>query len=179
MGTNKTGTKAFPTSTRYNKEKEAADAKRMYELRTGPDRLTLAAIADEMGCSVFRVQKLLNKYVPRLLEDDATRHREIEVGKLDLIEERLWSMIDEEYYTVSQGRVVYFESGEPVPDIDPVMKIIDRLLKVMERRSKLLGLDKPVRVEATIHTMDSVDQELADMIRQGRAENGGRNHTTR
>src|SRR3546814_4081827 len=82
------GTKSFPTSTRYNKEKEAADAKRMFELRTGPEKWTIARIADEMECSTFRVQKLLNKYTPKLLEGDASRHREIEIGKLDLLEEK-------------------------------------------------------------------------------------------
>ena len=157
MGTKTPGTKSFPTSSRYNKEKEAADAARMFALRTGEEDGT--------------------KYTPKLLEKDASHHRDIEIGKLDLLEERLWTMIDEDYYTVSQGHVVYMDTGDPVPDIDPVMKIIDRLLKVMERRSKLLGLDKPVRVEATIHTMDNVDMELAEMIRRGRADQDGSNHS--
>ena len=170
MGTKAPGTKSFPTSSRYNKEKEAADAKRMFELRTGAEdgtKYTLARVADMMDCSVFRVQKLLNKYTPKLLEKDASHHRDIEIGKLDLLEERLWNMIDEDYYTVSQGHVVYMETGDPVPDIDPIMKIIDRLLKVMERRAKLLGLDKPVRVEATVTTVDNMDMELARMLGQG------------
>jgi len=169
MGTNPTGTKSFPTSTRYNKEKEAADAKKMFELRTGPDKLTLARVADEMGCSVFRVQKLLNKYIPKLLEKDASTHREIEIGKLDLLEEKLWAMVDEDYYTVSNGQVVYMDTGDAVPDIDPILKIIDRILKVSERRSKLLGLDKPIRVDATVTQVDSVDREFAEMVRRGRA----------
>lgn len=180
MGKNAPGTKSFPTSSRYNKEKEAADAARMFALRTGEEdgtKYTLARVADIMECSVFRVQKLLNKYTPKLLEKDASHHRDIEINKLDLLEERLWTMIDEDYYTVSQGHVVYMDTGDPVPDIDPIMKIIDRLLKVMERRSKLLGLDKPVRVEATIHTMDNVDMELAEMIRRGRADQDGSNHS--
>ncbi|QEQ93584.1 helix-turn-helix DNA-binding domain protein [Streptomyces phage Zuko] len=182
MGLRPAGSKVGPNTTHHNKQKEAADAKRMFELRTGeaPECAgvgwTIARVADEMGCSVFRVQKLLNKYTPKLLDKDASRHRDIEIGKLDLLEERLWLMIDEEYYTVSNGQVVYFETGEPVPDIDPVMKIIDRLLKVMERRAKLLGLDKPVRVEATVHQVDNMDMELAEMIRRGRAESGG-NHS--
>jgi len=183
VGLRPVGSKVGPNTTHHNKQKEAADAKRMFALRTGEDPAcegepwTLARVADEMGCSVFRVQKLLNKYTPKLLDKDASRHRDIEIGKLDLLEERLWQMIDDEYYTVSNGQVVYFETGDPVPDIDPVMKIIDRLLKVMERRAKLLGLDKPVRVEATVHTMDSTDMELAEMIRRGRAEQDGRNHS--
>lgn len=172
MGKNKPGTTSFPTSTRYNREKEAADAKRMFELRTGAEdgnKWTIARIADEMECSVFRVQKLLNKYTPKLLEKDANHHRDIEIGKLDLLEEKLWAMIDEDYYTVSNGQVVYLDTGDPVPDIDPIMKIVDRILKVAERRSKLLGLDKPVRVEATVHTVDKMDMELAEMLREGRA----------
>ena len=179
MAVHETGTKSFPTSTRRNRQAEMEMAERMYELRTGPDKLTIPAIADEMGCSVFKVQRLLNKYTPKLLEADAARHREIEVQKLDLLEEKLWAMVDEDYYTVSNGQVVYMESGEPVPDIDPVLKVIDRILKVSERRSKLLGLDKPVKVEATVHQVDAMDMELAEMIRRGRADRNGRNHTPR
>lgn len=180
MGTKEPGTKSFPTSTRFNRQKEAADAKRMFALRTGEEdgtKHTIAWIADEMDCSVFRVQKLLNKYTPKLLEKDANHHRDIEIGKLDLLEEKLWGMVDEEYYTVSNGQVVYMDTGDPVPDIDPILKILDRILKVSERRAKLLGLDKPVRVEATVHTMDNVDMELAEMIRRGRADQDGSNHS--
>jgi len=176
MATHRSGTRVTPFTTRQNRQAEADTARKMFELRTGPEKMTLAAIADEMECSVFKVQRLLNKYTPKLLEGEATRHREIEVQKLDLLEERLWGMLDEDYYTVSAGQVVYMETGDPVPDIDPVMKIIDRILKVSERRAKLLGLDKPVRVEATIHQVDSTDMELAQMIREGRAKSDG-NHS--
>jgi hypothetical protein len=176
MAVNRTGTKITPFTQRQNRQAEAVTAARMLELRTGPEKMTLAAIADEMECSIFKVQRLLNKYTPKLLESDATKHREIEVQKLDLLEEKLWGLLDEEYYTVSSGQVVYMETGDPVPDIDPVMKVIDRILRVSERRSKLLGLDKPVRVEATIHQVDSADMELAQMIREGRAKSDG-NHS--
>jgi len=176
MASHRPGTKVTPTTSRQNRQAELAEAKRMFDLRTGPDKLTLAAVADEMGCSIFKVQRLLNKYSPKLLEGDASRHREIEVNKLDLLEEKLWAMVDEEYYTVSNGQVVYMETGEPVPDVEPILKIMDRIIRVSERRSKLLGLDKPVKVEATVHTVDAVDMELADMIRRGRAESSG-NHS--
>lgn len=170
MGLRPAGSKVTPNTTHHNRQKEAADAKRMFELRTGAadgTKHTIAWVADEMGCSVFRVQKLLNKYTPKLLEKDASHHRDIEINKLDLLEERLWEMLDEDYITVSNGQVVYMETGDPVPDIDPIMKIVDRILKVSERRSKLLGLDKPVRVEATVTTMDTMDMELAKILGQG------------
>lgn len=177
MGNNKAGTTSFPSSSRYNRQAEAADAKRMFELRTGVEdgtKWTISRIADEMGCGTFRVQKLLNKYTPKLLEKDASAHRDIEIGKLDLLEEKLWNMLDEDYITVSNGQVVYLESGDPVPDIDPIMKIVDRILKVAERRAKLLGLDKPVRIETTVHTVDKMDMELAQMLREGRTSGDSR-----
>src|SRR3546814_17808171 len=96
-----------------------------------------------MECSTFRVQKLLNKYTPKLLEGDASRHREIEIGKLDLLEEKLWAMIDEDYYTVSNGQVVYLETGDPVPDIDPIMKIARK--SVVEGKSVSVRVDLGVR----------------------------------
>src|SRR3546814_6192802 len=114
-----------------------------------------------MECSTFRVQKLLNKYTPKLLEGDASRHREIEIGKLDLLEEKLWAMIDEDYYTVSNGQVVYLETGDPVPDIDPILMIVDRLPKLADRRAKLLGLAKPVRVERS----EEHTSELQSLLR--------------
>src|SRR3546814_19582010 len=103
-----------------------------------------------MECSTFRVQKLLNKYTPKLLEGDASRHRDIEIGKLDLLEEKLWAMIDEDHYTVSNGQVVYLETGAPVPDIDPNMKLVERIHQVTERRAQHRGLATTNRVAATL-----------------------------
>ncbi|GAA2395473.1 hypothetical protein GCM10010404_61300 [Nonomuraea africana] len=62
--------------------------------------------------------------------------------------------------TVSQGRVVRLGQpfidddgnaavddgrGEPLEDDAPVLAAIDRMLKIQERRAKLLGLDIPVK----------------------------------
>lgn len=161
--------KGFPSTTRHNYEAEQAEALEMYRLRTGPEKMTYARIASHLGTNQRRVQRLLHKYSPKLIEKDAALFRDVEVGKLDELEELLWSIIDQEHYMISNGMVVYLETGEPVPDTDPVFKAIDRIIKVSERRSKLLGLDKPIKVEATVHNVDSRDLELMEMINEGRS----------
>jgi hypothetical protein len=42
----------------------------------------------------------------------------------------------------------------------------DRVLSIMDRRSRLLGLDKPERHEHTVITMDTVEQEIARLERE-------------
>lgn len=159
-----------PRTTRHNYHAEMEDARQMYQLRTGPERMTYARIADELGTNSRRVQRLLNKYSPKLLEKDAALFRDVEVGKLDELEELLWKIIDQDHYLISNGQVVYLDTGEIVPDTDPVFKAIDKILKVAERRAKLLGLDKPIKVEATVHNVDNRDLELMDMINEGRTK---------
>jgi hypothetical protein len=160
-----------PRTAKMNYEAEQAEAMEMYQLRT-VEKWTYARIATHMGTTARRVQRLLHKYCPKLIEKDAALFRDVEIGKLDELEERLWSIIDEDHYTISNGQVVYTETGEAVPDIDPVFKAMDKIIKISERRSKLLGLDKPVRVEATVTTLDARDAELLEMINEGRAANG-------
>ena len=57
----------------------------------------------------------------------------------------------------ASGKVVTLD-GVPVEDDSPVMKAIDGLLKVADRRAKLLGLNAPTKHE--VITLDSVQAEI-------------------
>jgi hypothetical protein len=61
-------------------------------------------------------------------------------------------VLDREHVTVSQGRVVYTDTGETVPDDDWILKAVDRLIRIEdaiqrngESRRRLLGLDSPTK----------------------------------
>jgi len=63
-------------------------------------------------------------------------------------------VLERNHFTVTQGGQVVYHGGEALVDDAPVLAAIDRLLKideqrrrVDERRSKLLGLDMPTKVE--------------------------------
>ena len=50
------------------------------------------------------------------------------------------------HVAISNGRVVY-QGENPVKDDGPALQAIDRLLKIQERRARLIGLDAPVKHE--------------------------------
>lgn len=64
--------------------------------------------------------------IKKTLQEPADEVRQIEVARLDALAASLWM-------DAKQGN----------------LPVIDRLLRVMERRSKLLGLDLPVQIEVT------------------------------
>lgn len=92
---------------------------------------------------------------------------QLELNKLDAMEYLLWRIAGKQHITVQNGRVVLDpQSGEVVPDSAPVMMAIDRLVKVQERRAKLLGLDSVSKIDI------SVTDEMSSRIRELMSELG-------
>lgn len=105
----------------------------------------------------------LQRAMIETVRQPADEVRALELERLDMLWREAMRVLTARHISVSNGRVVTREdpiTGEehPVPDDDPVLRSIDRLLKIMERRSKLLGLDAPAKVE--VITLDSIEAEL-------------------
>lgn len=49
-------------------------------------------------------------------------------------------------------------------------KAIEAAIKLLERRAKLWGLDKPAELNVTVHEIDERDRELAEMTREWMAK---------
>lgn len=99
-----------------------AAARREMALELRAKRMSIRAIADKLGVSKSQVQRDIEKE----LQAAAERRKKIagliidlELAKLDALEKEAWEHI---------------HAGE--------LSAIDRVLRSMERRAKLLGLDK-------------------------------------
>ncbi|GGK98944.1 hypothetical protein Ppa06_67140 [Planomonospora parontospora subsp. parontospora] len=111
--------------------------------------------------------------------------RDIEVQRLDALLCRAWAVMDAEHLAVSAGRVVRrpvaredgmpvvigrTENGQPVYaerdvlDSGPILAAIDRVLKIMDRRARLLGLDIPARHE--VLSLDRIESEIGALTRE-------------
>lgn len=64
---------------------------------------------------------------------------------------------------------------EPLVDNKPVLDALTVLLKIAERRSKLLGLDAPVKKQIDVNASSDVDRKIDDLLgrRQRRMEELG------
>lgn len=150
-------TRGLPTAQR---DREAA------ELRTQGH--SYHEIAQRLG---YKHRESARRAVARALVD-AVREPADELRQMELIRlDSLWveavKVLHAAHVTVSNGKVVTMtKDGEEVPVADdaPVLQAIDRLLKIMERRSKLLGLDAPTKVE--VMSLDRIDQAIAELERE-------------
>jgi DNA-binding CsgD family transcriptional regulator len=84
------------------------------------------------------------------------------LAQLDEMQRVALGVLERDHYTVSAGRVMQIKGadGEPVPLVDdgPVLAALHTLLKIMERRSKLMGLDAPAKMEVV--TFDAIEAEM-------------------
>jgi hypothetical protein len=106
--------------------------------------LTWDVIAQRVGYAGARsAQIAFERANLRLVEDDLVVIRRLETERLDLAQSAIW------------GKVLQGDNAS-----------ITNLLRIMERRAKLLGLDQPTRIQAEVITYDanSIEARLASII---------------
>lgn len=139
--------------------------------------LNYSQVAAEMG---YRSQSSAYEAVQRALADSAREPadevRRIEAERLDELTRHLNRVLVTRHYTVTQsGKIVtHPETGLPLLDDGPVIQAVAGLVRIAERRAKLLGLDAPTKHE--VITMDAIEAEIRKLEAQvgdaGRAEAG-------
>jgi hypothetical protein len=93
------------------------------------------------------------------VREGADELRELALIELDEMAREGWAVLRREHILVSGGRVVK-QDGQPVPDDGPVLAALDRLLKIAERRVRLLGLDAAVKSRVEVITADMIEAEI-------------------
>lgn len=66
--------------------------------------------------------------------------RALEVARLDEMSVQAYKVLFAKHFAINGGNVVY-HNGAELPDDTQTLRAIDRLLKISERRAKLLNLD--------------------------------------
>lgn len=135
---------------------------------------TFPQIAKELGCSLGtaygRVQQAL-AYSREAMASKGAEYRELEANRLNKLLESMWPVAIGEMQVLPKMD----DEGNTRKTIEEAtlegqQKAVDRVLKIMERRAKMLGLDAPAKTELTgkdgqpmqVHNVDPV--ELAKRI---------------
>jgi hypothetical protein len=114
---------------------------------------SIRTIADRLGCSHTWAWMLIEKEVETRKWPVVEKYRDMELGRLDELWRILWIKLEE----------------LPPDDFDHLLPLVDRIHKVGERRAKLLGLDAPVKVDATVTEVTQQDIELQEMLTEAKA----------
>jgi hypothetical protein len=102
-------------------------------------------IAAELKIDVHTAHDAVERALRAIRAEGAAEVRQLELERLDRMYEAVLGVLEREHVTVSNGKVIYV-GEEPLKDDDPVLRAVDRLLKIQERRARLLGLDAEQKV---------------------------------
>jgi hypothetical protein len=121
----------------------AANDKQRDALLLRKQGMTYEAIADTLGyASPSGAYKAILSALQRTLQEPADDLRTLEGGRLDAMLEATWG-------PASRG----------------IPQAVDRVLRILERRAKLYGLDAPVKQEITGKDGAPVAVQFIDVVR--------------
>lgn len=128
-------------------------------------KMSFPSIAQHFGMTQGYIYKLYKQALKAIIHESVDETRKLELEALNDLEAKLLKILGAFHPLVAGGGVVRDvledETGKPVLDEDgnpitiklqdqgPILATADRILKVMERRAKLLGLDAPTKTAMT------------------------------
>lgn len=122
--------------------------------------------------------KAVQRALQAVVRPDVEQLRALQGDELDAIQQECWRIISTPHPKVSaSGRIVVDPStGEPVTDPAPIVAALNTLVRVGERRAKLLGLDGPAKVEIkqmpTLAELRGYVEQMRDEVNLQRARQG-------
>lgn len=118
--------------------------------------MSYPAIAKQLGyADPSGASKAVSRALRVTRQDAAEEVRTMELSRLDDLYERMLAIVERSHPTVSVGKVL------DVEDDGPRMAAVDRLLRIQERRARLLGLDAPQRISVDA---ENLGREIAELL---------------
>ena len=119
-------------------------------------------IAEELSTSVTNVYRdyrtVMKDYSDQALET-ASEIRALESQRLDELQNEMWSQLAE-----ARSEKVD-DNGDPIPrssqDQNASLGTVNAIIRIMERRSKLAGLDAPSKHTIDVRKVDDIAQTIA------------------
>jgi hypothetical protein len=146
--------------------------------------LTYSQIGAEFGVTRQAAHLMVQRAYRDVPTEDVEQAKAIELMKLDAIERRAHLIVARKHVLVSpSGKIVERVTAdadgrmklEELEDDMPTIKALELLLKVAERRARLLGLNAPTNIrvsEVVSYDTDAIDAKLEEWRTKYRAAIG-------
>lgn len=133
--------------------------------------ISVREIADTFSMTPQNVYKRIQRATELFEIEAAESVIKMELDRLDQLLVKAMDVLNGRHIAYSHGTMMLDEDGNTTADPKPVLDAINSVLKIMDRRSKFLGLDAPTKSEQQINVFktDTNDIELAAMLNQARA----------
>ena len=157
----------YPTpSPKTGTPSEKTKRQQSYILKRRRDGISFPMIAEEMGMTQGYIYKVYKKALREIIVEEVEDLRKLELAKLESLEQEVMKVLQAFHPVISGGQVVrdVVEDEDGNPAVNPTtgdivtvrlqdqgakLAAIDRAIKLMERRARLLGLDAPTKMAPT------------------------------
>jgi hypothetical protein len=145
---------------RKSKERDAEAA------RLKAQGMTLEVIAEKLNMNgdPQRAAASIKRALGEMARFASDELRIMELRSLDELEWVAWKTLQNKHVIINQGKVIRDDNGEPMDDDRFTLEVVDRILKIKERRAKLWGLDAPTRSE--VLTINSIEDEISKLEKE-------------
>lgn len=134
---------------------------------------SVRVIAAEYNMTIAAVQAELKQVTRAIPQEALDEVRRKHLEELAMMTRGMWTLFDKKGAPVTAGKdgdVVYDPESDPdhpevVRDYALRLAATDKILKIQERASKLLGLDQATKVDVSV-TSSSVDADLQALAEQ-------------
>ncbi|WP_225825608.1 hypothetical protein [Streptomyces naphthomycinicus] len=131
---------------------------------------TYQAIADHLGYAdrggaVRGVQRAVRQVV----QGPAEQVLQLYTSRLEWAYMKAVEIAETDHVVVSHGKVITDETGNPLRDHAPVLAALREARQTLESFRTMMGLNQPLRVDATVHQVTQQDLELQEMLREAKA----------
>jgi DNA-binding NarL/FixJ family response regulator len=121
--------------------------------------ISTTEIAKRFGTSISVVNKAIQRQLEKLNREAIMAYPEVlrmELERLDSLQSAIWPL--------TQHRKVSMPDGTEVM-VEPDLKAIQQVLAIMDKRSKLLGMDQNnVHVQMDVHSKQEIKASLAGAV---------------
>jgi transcriptional regulator with XRE-family HTH domain len=128
---------------------------------------TQERIAEQHGITQSRVSQIIQEVRESIPEEKRDHLITTEVDRLDRALAEAAAVLERDHYIVNSGRLVEGPDGTLLLDDGPKLAAVDRILKVSAERRRLLGLDEPQEVRATV---TQTTPEVLERIRRAKTQ---------
>jgi hypothetical protein len=119
---------------------------------------TYQRIANEQGyANESGARKAVERAMSSGIRESNEEAKTLLLADLNAAKQAVWAVLEANHLVISDGRVVHLD-GAPIPDDDPVLRAVDRLVKIDQEIAKIYGAYAPVKSE--VITMDAVEAEI-------------------
>jgi hypothetical protein len=146
------------------RDRIAATARQVEALRLRANGQTFDEIGQALGITKQAAFKLVTRALEATLREPAEQVRLLELERLDQLQLEALEVLHRRHLVVQGAKIVKGDDGQPLVDDAPILQAIATIVRLMERRSRLLGLDAAQRHE--VLTLDAIDQEIARLEEQ-------------